>query len=133
MLYYYRNKSFNYLEFRVERNFYLKGTYYYDATNQRTLVNATDNIDGSNEILSLFQTKTEYHYNVETKKCEKHSIDRAWIPVGVPPNATFAGIVYYGSSAVTGANLAAQVFSETINNQGRKLLYTGCKHIFIIK
>ena len=110
-----------------ERGFYLKGVYNYDATNQRTLIVETDTVDGSNEILRLHATKTQYIFNVKSQKCEKRPINTPWNNFGVPKNATFKGTVQYGAAAVTGANLAANVFEEIVEEQGRRVIYNGCK------
>ena len=76
-----------------------------------------------------FLDSTQQKHNISTMlnpKNVKRAQSTPWNNFGVPVNATFGGIVNYGASAVTGANLAAQVFTETVENQGRKEIYTGC-------
>ena len=104
----------------------MKANYYYDATNQRSLL-VENSTEGAAEFLRLFQEKTEYVYDIKTQKCEKRPINEPWQNFGVPPTAEYKGNVYYGSSAVAGANLEAQVFDATFDNQGRTSRYTGCK------
>ena len=104
----------------------MKANYYYDATNQRSLL-VENSTEGSAEFLRLFKEKTEYVYDVKTQKCEKRPINEPWQNFGVPPTAEYKGNVYYGSSAVAGANLQAQVFELIVDNQGKRLIYNGCK------
>ena len=71
--------------------------------------------------MPFFLQKTRYRVNLQTKQCEKRSLNDTFRPIGVPDYAKYVDTVEIGSNAVPNAGIAVNFWAG--DNPGTK-----CSH-----
>ncbi|MCI3311125.1 hypothetical protein MP969_26095, partial [Escherichia coli] len=77
-----------------ERQFEIDGKIYYDEDNQRIREFEFEQIGSEKSFydkLKLYTLNIEYRVDLHTRKCNVTAPRRPWFPIGVPPEARFAG------------------------------------------
>jgi len=84
------------------------GKFSYDSTNMRTrfIEEVNENQERSYyDELFLFKEKIGYRLNIRERQCTRFNLTESFRPIEVPPEATFFGSFYVGSSAAEGAGV----------------------------
>lgn len=90
------------------------GTLSYDSTFHRSRFVQEVKLDQEEtayDIISLFEMKTEFLFNLRTKNCTRRPINQPWRDFGIQPDAKFVSEAYIGSSAIAGAGLLVTIWS----------------------
>jgi len=91
-----------------QRKISLGGRVSYDSVYHR--IRIAEEIEGSGEdtaldILTLFDAKIQFVYNLRYRNCSRITITEPWQDFGILPDAVPQGEVYLGSSASSGGGL----------------------------
>ena len=90
-------------ESNVEKKYFMRGIFSYDAVNRRERIIDELMIDESREyydIIYLHNENKKYVFNLHTRKCEVKNITRPWKEFGIPKNAKRLGDSYIGSPEI---------------------------------
>lgn len=91
----------------------LRGRISYDAIYHRTRL--IDNVETSttqisNDILSLYESRIEFVFDLKTHTCTRRPITQPWRDFGILPDAVSLGEAYLGASAFPDASLLVTIW-----------------------
>ena len=78
----------------------------------------------------IFLQKTRYRVNLQTKQCEKRTLNDTFRPIGVPDYAKYIDTVEIGSNAVANAGIEVNFWAG--DNPGKRSYFAMTNKIYYI-
>eukprot|EP01147_Barroeca_monosierra_P011111 gene11111-7823_t len=106
----------------------VRGDYFYDETNQRKARYERAHFNGTNErlhIIELFNDKKYYEINLDTGACRSGNLQYPFVKHGVPSNGTFRGDFIIGTTAIDGAGVEIETWTEEFEHDSQKFYWLG--------
>jgi hypothetical protein len=118
----------NYFDINDQTRFMVRGRIAYDAVYHREHVIEEVDVGPQGsfyEVLALFDTQTEYIFDLRARNCTRRPLTRPWRDFGIAGNATSRGEGYIGTSALPGAGLLVSIWYVILF-----LIVTQCLYLF---
>lgn len=108
--------------------FFLIFSFFLSPINRRKARYERAHFNGTNErlhIIELFNDKKYYEINLDTGACRSGNLQYPFVKHGVPSNGTFRGDFIIGTTAIDGAGVEIETWTEEFEHDSQKFYWLG--------